>query len=185
MIPIEYRTHGDHEELKILLQSWLIASQFNRKLSYKERISIYRKIDVKNAGQLIHWKNLGWLRWHDFDGPQSRNSLIIVYPILIRVSLRSHVLLYESPHARVNRDHWIPLTQSTDGKCARVLLVIRWIRFHKIDACRLACIDLTSLELPRYLQRKKGNIVPHEEKEAKKTRILGKLVIKVVSYIWA
>ena len=32
MITIESRTHGDHEELKILLENFLISSGFNRKL---------------------------------------------------------------------------------------------------------------------------------------------------------
>ena len=37
MIAIEFRTQGDHKELRILLQNWLISSRFNRKLSYKEK----------------------------------------------------------------------------------------------------------------------------------------------------
>ena len=60
MIVIESRTQGDHEELKILLQNCLISSQFNQKLSYKERrTSIYRKISAKNEGRLIRWRDFG------------------------------------------------------------------------------------------------------------------------------
>ena len=37
MIAIEFRTQGDHKELRILLQNWLISSRFNQNLSYKEK----------------------------------------------------------------------------------------------------------------------------------------------------
>ena len=36
IIAIESRMEGDHEELKILLQNYLISSRFNQKLSYKD-----------------------------------------------------------------------------------------------------------------------------------------------------
>ena len=54
MIEIESITQGDHEELKILLQKFIISICFNQKLSLQEeRICIYRKIIAINAGHLI------------------------------------------------------------------------------------------------------------------------------------
>ena len=41
MIAIESRFQGDHEELKILLQNYLISSRFYRKLSYKEEEHLF------------------------------------------------------------------------------------------------------------------------------------------------
>ena len=59
------------------------------------------------------------------------------------------------------------LTRSAAPSCGRALMMIWQTRFHEIDACRLARVDPMRIELPRCLQKKKGNIVPHREKKSK------------------
>ena len=66
IIAIESRTHGDHDELEILLQKCVISSRFNQKLSYKERTSIYKDFNEKNVVRPIHYRSFG-----GFGGPRS------------------------------------------------------------------------------------------------------------------
>ena len=50
MIAIESRTQGDHEELKILLQNFLIASRFNRKLSLRRKEHLFMEEKSRKRG---------------------------------------------------------------------------------------------------------------------------------------
>ena len=50
MIAIESRMQGDHEELKILLQSCLISSRFNQKLGLQRKnLDFYKKFHRENC----------------------------------------------------------------------------------------------------------------------------------------
>ena len=51
MIPIESRMQGNHEELNILLQNYLISSRFNQKLGLQRKnMGFFRKFHRKNCG---------------------------------------------------------------------------------------------------------------------------------------
>ena len=51
LIGIDSRTQGDHEELKILLQNYIISSPFNQELKLQRgRTSVFREKSLENGG---------------------------------------------------------------------------------------------------------------------------------------
>ena len=124
IIAIESKTQGDHEELNILLQNYLISSRFNQKLSLQwGRTYVYRKIlrkmmDVWFAEETLDSHDRVKSVGHD---PTIRIHLFlkICHPIFIGVSRCGHVSLHESSNVWLNRDRPMSLTRSMAHICAR------------------------------------------------------------------